>query len=215
MKHSLLQYAQDKDPRRGSACAYCDEKYREALCALIIFDTEIWSIHTRSGEMAQFRLQFWADLISQYPNSKPFDDASQALFALLSICNKDVLLAYLDAHFTYLSDNALGRLQVWQNYFTLSAKICDHSGDFANRCAQMVINAINGDFAKNDNLLASINSGIAVLPPEERGKYINDLLFLRLTKNSKSFNDIHNEPARKLGLIAQFKLFTGRLFSKL
>ena len=215
MTNSFLQYAQEKDPRRGFACAYCDDAFRDALCGLVIFDTEIWGIHIRSGDMAQFRLQFWADVISQYPNSKPFDNASEALFLLLQTCTKDELLTYLDAHFTYLSDNNLGRMQVWQQYFTLSARICGHSNDCTNLSAQVVINAINGDFAQNQALINSINSAIAALPSTERAKYINDLLFLRLAKTGNTFNNVHNEPKRKLGLLAQYKLFTGRLFSKI
>lgn len=215
MTKTLLQYAQEKDPRRGFACAYCDDIYRDKLCALVIFDSEIWEIHSRAGDMVQFRLQFWADKVSQYPDLQPFDNVSKALYLLLQTLKKDDLLLYLDSHFSYLSDTKSGRQAIWRQYFTLSAKLCGHSEKLAPQCAEMIINAINGDFALNGHLLNSLNTALKMDASKERTNYINDLLFLRLAKKAKYFSDIYNETPRKLGLFAQFQLFIGRLTSNL
>lgn len=210
------ELAKKIDVRRYHGVLYSTPDLHEPLCALIVFDNEIWSISKRAQNakepaIIQFRLQFWFEEIDKiFENtSKLSDDFSNAVRIILKQYPnlKEDLQNHINLHFDKLNDDNFVALQnIWQNYFEMALKLSGVSNhELSKSAAQIMANAIKGDFAKSAQI-SDINNIIGKLNNKDKSKILPILAPLRLCKKPELFNDIIGEE-RVLGLRAKSSLF--------
>ena len=211
------------DPRRGTAIAYADDKCRDNLAALVVFDNEMWTIHSRAKEavMAQFRLRFWLDKAREGEGLNVFDDISAALKTLLQskLVTPSDIEQYLYKHVEYVEYGGSkgARKAIWNSFFILSLKLTQSDELLASMASTIISNAINDEYVANKYEFKKLNKDIARLDSKKRNGALDSLLFLCLAHSKKCFEDIiqDDNKNRKLGLSAVLTLFIHRLFGRI